>query len=551
MFAKLNLRTRMLLSICTVAFLSYAVTITYFAVNAYRMSEENAQEITAQMAYRYSGAIKADIELALDAARILANSIEGMRGIGEGDRSLVNAMLQSVLANNASFLGSWTCWEPNAFDNRDGEFADTTGHDSSGRFVPYWYRDGDAIKLDPLADYDKDGAGDYYLLALHSGRETVLDPYPYEVGGKQVLLTSLVVPIRYQGKAVGVAGIDIALSSFIDVVKEIKPFGTGYAYLVSNNATIVAHPKTTIVGENLIPRQQEHLRQAMQAAIKEGREHRVLKVSKATGLESFQVFAPIPIGQTGTPWACVTSVTTDTILKQARKLTWTSVALGGISLIILIIIVFFIASRVANPIRRIVGSLNQGSHQMTSSSSEVASASQSLAGGASQQAAALEETSSSLEEMASMTRTNAENAKTANGLMTDVGQIVGKANHSMTELKEAMEKINSASDETAKIIKTIDDIAFQTNLLALNAAVEAARAGEAGAGFAVVADEVRNLAMRAADAARNTGGLIEGNIANIQQGSQLVLSTDEAFAEVSGSAQKVAALINEIASASH
>jgi len=113
-----------------------------------------------------------------------------------------------------------------------------------------------------------------------------------------------------------------------------------------------------------------------------------------------------------------------------------------------------------------------------------------------------------------------------------------------------MEEITTASEETSKIIKTIDEIAFQTNLLALNAAVEAARAGEAGAGFAVVAEEVRNLALRAAEAARNTSGLIEGTVKRIREGSEMVLSTNDAFKEVAGSASRVGELVSEIAAAS-
>ena len=120
----------------------------------------------------------------------------------------------------------------------------------------------------------------------------------------------------------------------------------------------------------------------------------------------------------------------------------------------------------------------------------------------------------------------------------------------MGDLKSAMERIDAASDEMAKIIKTIDEIAFQTNLLALNAAVEAARAGEAGAGFAVVADEVRNLAMRAANAAKSTTELIEGNISNIKSGSGLVGETGDAFDQMSQSANRVAELVAEIATAS-
>jgi methyl-accepting chemotaxis protein len=149
-----------------------------------------------------------------------------------------------------------------------------------------------------------------------------------------------------------------------------------------------------------------------------------------------------------------------------------------------------------------------------------------------------------------MTKQNADNASTADKLMKESKQMVERANHSMGELTISMNDISRASEETSKIIKTIDEIAFQTNLLALNAAVEAARAGEAGAGFAVVANEVRNLAMRAAEAARNTSTLIEGTVKKVKEGSDLVGRTNAVFSEVSKSAVKVADLVAEIAAAS-
>ncbi len=170
--------------------------------------------------------------------------------------------------------------------------------------------------------------------------------------------------------------------------------------------------------------------------------------------------------------------------------------------------------------------------------------------GATSQAGAVEETSASVEEIAAMAKLNADKAQEANTLMRQVLSEIGQANKSMTTLTDAMTELSKASDETARIIKTIDEIAFQTNLLALNAAVEAARAGQAGSGFAVVADEVRNLAMRSADAARETGALIEDTVQRIRFGDELVDSASAAFAKVVEQTNKATHLIEEMAFAS-
>jgi methyl-accepting chemotaxis protein len=176
--------------------------------------------------------------------------------------------------------------------------------------------------------------------------------------------------------------------------------------------------------------------------------------------------------------------------------------------------------------------------------------SQNLSEAASGQAASLEETSSSLEEMSAQIKQTAGNAARANDLMATAQQVIEKGNVSMSGLTGSMKEIAGGIEQTQKIVKTIDEIAFQTNLLALNAAVEAARAGEAGAGFAVVADEVRNLAIRAAESAKNTSGLIEDIVKKVKNGEKLAVVTNEAFNEIMGSSGKVVQLIAEIAGSS-
>jgi len=201
-------------------------------------------------------------------------------------------------------------------------------------------------------------------------------------------------------------------------------------------------------------------------------------------------------------------------------------------------------------IGELIESVNEMRSKMNDAVGQALHVSNELKDAAAEEAASIEETSASLDEISSMTSQNADNTGQANQLMLSVKAAIGKANESMTQLTSSMKEITKASEQTQKIVKSIDEIAFQTNLLALNASVEAARAGEAGAGFAVVADEVRNLAMRSKGSAQDSTNLIEDIVRKVKEGEQLVKTTSTAFGEVTASSGKVVDLMGEIEVAS-
>ena len=228
---------------------------------------------------------------------------------------------------------------------------------------------------------------------------------------------------------------------------------------------------------------------------------------------------------------------------------WTNVGVFALSVLVAGLVLMTVRG-IATQLREATRELSTGAQQVAAASQQVASASQSLSQGSTTQAAALEETSASMAEMASMTRQNSENGRSAATMMAESAEKVQDANAALGEMVASMSAIAESSHKVSKIIKTIDEIAFQTNILALNAAVEAARAGEAGMGFAVVADEVRALAQRSAQAAKDTAVLIEESIAKSTEGQQKVEVVTAAIASVTDSTNKVRNIIDEVSAAS-
>jgi len=226
---------------------------------------------------------------------------------------------------------------------------------------------------------------------------------------------------------------------------------------------------------------------------------------------------------------------------------WVTVAALGAA----IVLSTLITRSVERALTRVSDVLVGGAKQTTSAANQVSAASQGLAAGASQQAASLEETSASIEEITGMTRSNASAAAQAKTLANETRGAADSGVESMGELRKAMDAIKESSGSIAKIVRTIDEIAFQTNILALNAAVEAARAGEAGAGFAVVADEVRSLAQRSAQSARETASKIEESVTRSERGVSISAKVAKDFGEIVAKARRVDELVGEIAHSSN
>ncbi len=551
MFNKLKgLRARMVLTIGSVVVLGIGATI---GIITHRITESTSQQGLAEahaLAQSEAKSVQAYFSRALFSARSLASAYIGIKSSEAAvDRDAASYILKASLDRSPEFFGAWSCWEPEAFDGRDEDYVGKIGHDRTGRFIPYWFRKDGQIVLEPLKDYEE-GAPDsaFYQLAKQSNREVIMEPYVYEAGGKKILMTSIVVPILVDGKFVGVVGIDLDLGTVATDQNQRKIMETGYAATFSNQALYVSHPKLERLGEpgtKHDPWLEAHL-----ADLAGGRHFTTRTFSRTLNDMVYRIAEPIEIGDTGTPWSVIVSIQESRVLAAARSLRNAALLIGGLTLLAVLAVVFVAANRIARPVRSIAQKLQAGANQASGSSAEISSSSQALAATSSEQAASLEETSASLEELSSMTKRNAEGARQARSLADSTRASAELGTRQMNDMVEAMNSIKSSSDCIAKIIKTIDEIAFQTNILALNAAVEAARAGEAGAGFAVVAEEVRALAQRSATAARETSTQITDALQRANHGSEICGQVAGRFDEILGKARDLNSLVAEIATAS-
>ncbi len=348
------------LMIVTTLLVVATISMISFVINGavQKMARNSAEIIAKETAYHYGYIIKAELEVALDEARAMADFFEAsVTGHGfKANREQTNDFLKHFIEHNPNLLATYVAFEPNAFDGKDSEYINTAGHDETGRFIPYWSRNVQGKgTLEPLVDYQQIGLGDYYQIPKQMKRESVIEPYLYPVQGKEMLITSLVVPIIDDNeKFLGITGIDLAFKHLQNLVKEIKisGFQQAYATLFSPKGTVIASQNPTYIGKHV---SETTSNQNFIKSVLNNKPFSFTRISRTLeGKKVISYGAPVDIGYTGSRWMVGINIPEDELIAEANHISLFILIMGIAAMVLTLFFMYLFARSLANPLKQLL-----------------------------------------------------------------------------------------------------------------------------------------------------------------------------------------------------
>ncbi len=360
-FRNLSIGQKIITAILSVNILGIGLMAAVLHDRSSAIQTETAMESVHNLAEKHAETIRSQLESVMSVARTMAQVMEQFDNLEpEERRADYEVMIKGVVEANPNFFGIYTIWEPEALDGRDAEFVGKEGYDSSGRANIYYYRD-ETNKVvrdqEPAETYLNPGEGDYYQIPLKTGVEAIVDPYEETYAGNKILMTSLAVPIKKDGKVLGVVGIDIALTSMQKLVEGIKPYGTGQAAIFSNSGVVVAHADPSRLGKDMRESEKDlgaELVDQFADSVAGGKVFSFETDTQNLGADMKFISIPFTTGKSTTPWSMVVGVPLDKVLEPVSTLLNFTVIIG-FSVIALVSVALVLVTRaMVRPIRRAV-----------------------------------------------------------------------------------------------------------------------------------------------------------------------------------------------------
>jgi len=346
----LQLRGKIIFMVLSMVLLVFGIILGSITWMNRRENVQSAQERALSLSREYAHQMTTEFEAAMSTVRTLACIFEGLAEAGNVDRETLSQVLRKTLEENPGFFGVWSCWEPNALDGRDEEFANTPGHDETGRFIPYYHREEGEVVFEVLTDYDNPGKDYWYADPLKKNGESITEPY-YD-DQVDVTMVSLVITTKAHGRTAGVVGVDIAMEGIQKIALEARLYERGFGRLLTYEGILAAHPDPEQI-EKPAPEMEGSEGEAILRGIRSGESWFQESWSETMNEPTYRAFAPVLVGKTGTPWSFSAVIPKRDVVASSQRLFFINVFLSFLGMFLITLVIFFIAGRIAKPLRRV------------------------------------------------------------------------------------------------------------------------------------------------------------------------------------------------------